>query len=372
MRVLCAVLLVILPTTGAGQPIPRVSLRPANATLEAEFVGLTSLREIADGRIIVTDGRAQTLYLADFSTGRAEQLGRKGRGPAEWLNIGILRATQGDSSILPDWGNQRWLLLAGARIVGIVPSDHPAVGPRGQSLAGADRFGHALFIHSPPMRPGTRVFTRRDSNAVVFVDRRTGHADTIAQIRERPHRMDVVMDGDGRVRSYMPRSTEPNAQAEQAVLFNDGWLAIVRLEPLRVDWRAPNGAWTLGRPLPLRPEPVDAAERREMERRRAEARAEARKYGLPTPSALDFPTTLPIYTAALGSRQTPEGRLVIGRTPSARIPNARYLVINRRGTIDGELTLGARERLLGFGARSVYVLFEDDDDIQRIRRHPWP
>lgn len=227
-----------------------------------------------------------------------------------------------------------------------------------------------MRFDSPPARPSAQVFTRRDSLAVTFVDRRSGRVDTVAKLRERPHRRDVVMNAEGQVTSSMPSATEPNAQAEQAVLFNDGWLAIVRLEPLRVDWRAPTGTWTLGRPLPLRPESVVARERQAIAERRAVARAEAKKFGLRAPTSLEFPTTLPVLTETVIPRQTLDGRLVVGRTPSARVPRMRYLVINRRGTIDGELTLGSRERLLGFGVRSVYIASVDDDDIQRVQRHP--
>ena len=35
-------------------------------------------------------------------------------------------------------------------------------------------------------------------------------------------------------------------------------------------------------------------------------------------------------------------------------------------------SLAANEDIVGFGARTVYVAFKDADDIQRLRRHPWP
>ena len=53
-------------------------------------------------------------------------------------------------------------------------------------------------------------------------------------------------------------------------------------------------------------------------------------------------------------------------------PEPRYDVIDRRGVVNGQLVLEPNERLVGFGARSVYVVERDADDIERIRRHPWP
>jgi hypothetical protein len=300
------------------------------------------------------------------------QLGRKGRGPGEWLNVGFIHATTGDSSLLDDFGNQRWLMLHGAAIVDVVPPDHPAVRATRAVIAGLDRYDHILQVQSPPRRPGVRVITRADSNTVVFINRRTGAMDTIAKIRERPHRREIAMDAQGRVTRDMPSATEPNAQGEFASLFPDGWLAIVRLDPLRVDWRAPNGTWTRGAPFTLRPEPVNAADRRAIEQRRTVAKTEAKRYGLPAPTTADFPTTWPVLAPLWPPKQSSDGRLLLRRSTSAASPGTRYLVINRRGTVDGELVLGPNEDIIGFGPRSAYVAFTDEDDIQRLRRHPWP
>jgi hypothetical protein len=35
------------------------------------------------------------------------------------------------------------------------------------------------------------------------------------------------------------------------------------------------------------------------------------------------------------------------------------------------VVLGVREPILGFGARSVYVVRMDEDDLEYVRRHPW-
>ena len=36
------------------------------------------------------------------------------------------------------------------------------------------------------------------------------------------------------------------------------------------------------------------------------------------------------------------------------------------------LQLPPDHQIVGFGARSVYVVVTDEDDLQRIQRHPWP
>ncbi|MCC6246098.1 MAG: hypothetical protein IT353_24910, partial [Gemmatimonadaceae bacterium] len=57
-------LLVTLARALPAQSLPAITLAAANATLDDDFVGLTSVRELADGRVLLTDGRDQQIYLA--------------------------------------------------------------------------------------------------------------------------------------------------------------------------------------------------------------------------------------------------------------------------------------------------------------------
>ncbi len=364
------VLLLLLPVGVRAQALRPIRLAPANATLDADFVVLTSLREVADGRVIVTDGRAQQLYLADFTAGTAAPLSRKGKGPLEWSFVGFVQRTRGDSSIMTDWGNQRWLLFDGARVVGTTPPDHPAVKAT-KYFNGADQNGHVLTQRSRPLTTsGSIEYTRRDSQVVLLIDRSTGRVDTVAQARERPHRYTQTLNDKGGISSNSSAPTEPSAQGEEAYLMNDGTIALVRLEPLRVDFRAPDGRWTLGPPLPIRGEPLDARERARVAQSREESRKQMREMGLPEPPRIPLPTTLPALER-LDPRELEDGRIALRRKSTLNKPAVRYIIVNRRGTIDGEITLAANEEIIGFGPTSVYVAFKDEDDIQRLRRHPW-
>ena len=366
------ILLTVCARALPAQPVRQMPLKPANATLNADFVGITSMREIADGRVIVTDGRDQQLYLADFRGNNASILGRKGTGPGEWLNVGFVQALFGDSSILGDFGNRRLLLFDGARIVGLVPLDHPTTSISLGSVWGADRFGHLLGRKENPADATRLVFTRADSSALVLIDRSNGALDTVTRVRQRPRRAEQIAGADGKARGRMVSPSEPNAQEEIAHLFADGWIAVVRLEPLRVDWRSRERRWTHGAPFRLKPIPVDDRERQAIETRRAQSREEFRKMGTPEQRLPSLPSSIPVMAVSIVLRATPDGRLIIRRSTSEADPAVRYLVVNRRGDIDGEIALGAREDVIGFGPRSIYVAFNDDDDIQRIRRHPWP
>lgn len=370
MRALLGGLLLLFPVSLSAQAIKRIPIKPVSATLDAEFVGLTSIREIADGRAIVTDGRDQTLYLADFKANAAMVLGRKGKGPKEWLGTGFVHQLTGDSSIMADFNNRRWLLFHGANIVESIAPDHPGVRASNGFIRAIDRHGRVMSVTGKPYRSGVTEVTRADSNSLVLMDRNTGRMDTIAQLRERPRRIAVQLDSLGRAQTVMPTLTEPNAQAEFAQLFFDGWIAVVRLEPLRVEWRSPTGQWTRGGPFPLKPLAVDADERKAIEARRRESRESYRQSGLPAPPTQAMPSTLPVNTEV--TKAAADGRLLLQLTTTASNPQVRYLVINRTGTIDGEIALAAKEQVIGFGPRSIYIATKDDDDVQRLRRHPWP
>ncbi len=365
-------LLATCVVTVSAQPVRQIPLKPANATLNAEFVGITSVREVADGRVIVTDGRDQQLYVADFRANNAVILGRKGRGPREWLNVGFVHGLPGDSSIMGDFGNGRLVLFEGAGIVGLLPPDQPATRALLYAMSGADRFGHVLSRKNHPADASKLEFTRADSSALVLVALSTGRLDTVTQLRQRPRRVELLRGSDGKTHGRQVSPSEPNAQEEIAHLFGDGWISVVRLEPLRVDWRSPDGRWTRGPPFPLRPLPVDARERKAIETRRAQSRDEYRKLGMPEQRYPSLPTSIPVMAVSIVLRETPDGRLLIRRSTSDANPAVRYLVINRVGNIDGEIAVGARDDIIGFGPRSVYIAFMDDDDTQRLRRHPWP
>jgi hypothetical protein len=58
--------------------------------------------------------------------------------------------------------------------------------------------------------------------------------------------------------------------------------------------------------------------------------------------------------------------------PTADAPETRVDLVDRTGALRGVVVLGVRERILGFGVNSMYVVRMDEDDLEYVRRHPWP
>jgi hypothetical protein len=348
-------------------------LRPPEADLPGEYSRLVSIRELADGRVLLSDNRENVLVVADPVMGSVKPVARLGSGPLEFRRAGPLIALSGDSTLMPDLSNGRWLILAGATPVHTTTQDDRAVLLAGIP-AGADRFGHVTgvrFAGGPPT-----AATVEDSTPLLRIDRGSGRIDTVTILASQ--RVNITWRRGGGTGPTIQRITIPPWSAgEQALLFPDGSIAIARLNPYRVDWIAIDGRLQAGAPLPFEHLPFDEDEKRAWlagsARRtgRAVAQADSRD---------DWPDEVPPFSSVssvLGEpapalMATPEGWLAIRRFPSSTEPGTRYDMVDRQGRLARRLTLPPSERILGFGARSVYIVATDDDGIERVRRHSWP
>jgi hypothetical protein len=150
----------------------------------------------------------------------------------------------------------------------------------------------------------------------------------------------------------------------------DGWTAVVRLSPYRVDWRNPQGGWVKGQPLRVPTVEMSGREKLFYLERNPAPRGDPPR----TPESItDWPSVVPPVGNLRGAVfAAPDGRALIARHPSADFPGNRYDVVNRRGELEGQLSLPATERVIDFGSKSVYIIVTDADGIQRVRRHAWP
>jgi hypothetical protein len=346
IRIAIACLTLYAVALSAQQGVVR--LEPANARLEQEFSDLTALRELADGRVLLFDRREERFVVASFADGIVRDVARKGQGPREYEFVGALLALPGDSTIAADQ-TRRWLMLVGDSVVAKLLPEHPALQRITLAPLGADNRGHVL----------TRSFggptANSDSTTVLMVHRVTGQADTVTRVANGPRsRLQAGRGGSLRL------SNPPMRTNEEPLLFPDGWVAVARIDPYRVDWRAPDGRWALGRPLPFRAARTTDAER---------AAYLARKPGFR--NATDWPDEVPPFEAPVTLLASPEGHLLIKRLPTRAEAATRYDVIDRTGGRRAQILLAANQRILGVGASSVYVIETDNDGIQRVSRHPW-
>lgn len=361
-RSICATAVLLLGATPGEGYAQR--LAPADARLATEFIFIGSVRELSDGRVLISDPRERRVVVADMATGNIAQVGRAGRGPREYTSASSLRRLAGDSTLLID-GSRRWVFFHGSRVVHTLPPDAPVARAAGGFELDVDTLGSVLVRIPRVVRRPAGDVRESDSIAVVHF-RRVGtvRVDTIAYLREAPRRLRTSREGG----AMITRNTRvPFAVSEQALLFPDGWTAIARLDPYRIDWRTPEGRILKGAPLPVTLEDL-----RPEDRRAVIDSYPPRPDGRPSPIDLDaFPAKVPPFQreALLAA---PDGRLLVRRTATASRPEGRYDIVDRAGRLAGHVVLSPNERIIGFGRRSVYVVSRDADGLERLRRHPWP
>lgn len=356
---------------GAARPQLPVERRldgPASQ-LSHDFVSITSVRELVDGRVLVTDPRGDLFAVADFARDTVDRVGRKGRGPGEYDWPAPVWRLGGDSTVMAIASSRRWLLLVGTRVVSTLPSDTPAVS-LGLFPLGADSLGHVLVSVESRPQHGVRDMGARDSTALVLLHRRTGAADTIGRRRRTGARVEAKLDAAGRVVRISSKIHSPLEVEEPALLFLDGWVAVVRRDPYRVDWRTPSGSWRVGEALPV---PRIRVDRRERE---AAVRFFAEQGGAtpPSPDAFDrcpefLPAVAPYRSYPVVS--TTDGMIAIRRARSARAPEPRYDIVDRRGRVVQRLVLDPGEAIVAFGRGTVYLVRTDEDGAQYLVRRAW-
>ena len=362
----------LAPHAVRAQKVDTVSLAPPNDVLRGHegFTSVASIRELKDGRVLVTEPGLHRLSVVDFARSLVTAVGRRGQGPGEYEAPARLYALAGDSTILTDFVTRRWFVLLGARIVETLPATVSVPRLLGPSLSGADTTGRVVgvegYSYTHVQVPG--LSGTADSLRVYLVRR---------ALSAGPHVIDTIgrLGGRGRFGVDIERSTVgsvryaaivPNraASEDQVVLFPDGWIAFAFNDPYRVEWRQPDGRRVGGQRLPFVRVRVTEKEMCAIVRR-TNPKADCARVTVP-----DVPEVLPpFFDNALVP--TPSGDLLIRRAPSATSTFTYYDVVDRTGALRRVLRLEKNQTIIGSGLRSLYVITEDDVGLQWLTRHPW-
>lgn len=372
---------VALPAQGA---LPTRAYAKPVAEFEEPFTAIGSIRELSNGRVIVSDARDRIVQMLDFESGEAIPVGREGQGPGEYSFPGGVYAAPGDSTLLFDPLNQRLLIIA--------PDGKPAGqhalrregagrGPRGMTPPRGTDVRGRLYSEGMSFRMGPNGPELSDSVPIMRYDLAAAKADTLAYVRV-PNSNTQVSGGQGnlRVAVGMPN---PLAARDEWSVAPDGRVAIVRPEPYRVEWIAPNGARTPGPVIPAPKMKVTDADKKQIEEQRKSQTAmmvtrsegprgtsqQARAMSAADlPPLTDWPEYKPPFTAG-AARIAPNGELWVRRTRPAGDLVPFYDVFDARGRLVRHVTLPRGTRLAGFGKSSLYLVRTDADDLQYLQRY---
>ncbi len=340
------------------------------------FEDVRTVRELANGTVVVTSGRTAAPVVAHLERGVSSAISREGDGPGEFRQPSTIWALLGDSSLVLDL--RRWVVLIGDQPTATLRSWLAGVYP--PRIRGFDRLGRVLEVKPAAYgaQPGTRVApTHRNATSLVALLHRrapvasgeavTGRPDTLVRLRgayRGVRRIHKSLPGFSNVTYELVQDLSAD---DQAVLFQDGWVAIAYADPYRVDWYDPSGRKTTGGPLPFERVPVDLTQKRA-----ALARSWPSDPNLFKPEDYPpWPEVLPPFLVD-AILPAPDGSLLIRRTPDAYRPGTRYDIVSRQGVLVGRLLLRANEWIVGFGQASAYVIRETADGLQFIERYSWP
>jgi hypothetical protein len=366
IRAAVAIAFTAVGTAVAFQQAPRViTLRSADATLGEPFTSIYSVRELADGRVLISDySQDNRVVVADMASGRVRKVGNVGAGPREYRQAGKLFALPGDSTLLidsPDRGRW-WLLMHHDSIVRNVPPDLPALRVVGGSPSGVDDRGRVLGVRSAGSEKLAHNRIRLQLIAVIG-ERNSSVADTITRLRGDEFQ---ITQGGTRERPFWAQNQLSGSVAEQALLFPDGWIAVVRIEPYRVEWLTSSGTWIRGPEVPWEWPRADAREKA------AAFERLKRRYGDRAKDNTAWADRLAPVRSNSAMIAAPDGNLFVLRAQWSKESDTRYDVFDRSARRVALLAMPDSERVVGFGPRSIYISVRDGDGFHHLRRHPWP
>jgi hypothetical protein len=334
-----------------------------------DFTHVVAVRELSNGQVIVADDRENKLMLVDFNGSDARSLAKLGDGPGEFRSVSDMMALNGDSTLVTDGRARRWVVYSGATAVRTLSAATAMSFGGAAPLCGVERSGKICVVKPRKIRaslPGLPAFgTLADAESLAVL------RISLAQ----PERMDTLLGLEGSFLSVQKGTKggmnyiyyNPLAVEDQVRLGRDGWLAFVAKYPYQVYWQSPDGTVARG-PALEQPIVLDEA----MKLRAIQEYAPGAKRMGYAPSDFDrWPYFLPAFhNNAL--QLTTDGRLVIKRIVMPGQTEHIYDVVDRTGKRIDRVAVDGNQRIVGFGAASVYVVTADSDGLETLTRHPWP
>ena len=365
----------------AQNPPTRTLARP-QVEFNEPFTDIGSVRELSDGRVIVVDARELTVKLLDLRAGTATTVGRSGEGPGEYRWPSRLYPLPGDSTLLHDGAGGRLMIIqpdgkpGGFYDPNQIETDSGVARLRRFNLRFSDGRRY-LYGEAQPIKVGADgAMELADHSAIERLEIATKKRDTVAM-------WPVRKDANARLVAGVGVITQPRMDAwpvwEHWVVSPTGRIAFVFPDPYRVDVVDAGGRVIQSRPIPYERVRVDDALKKQHQDERTSltmamtvtregaSRIEATRRPYRPPA--EWPEFLPPYR---GSGQFgPDGLLWISRMTAAGRPPL-YDVIDGSGKLFERVELPPRTKLVGFGAKSIYLVRFDQDDLQYLQRYALP
>jgi hypothetical protein len=359
----------------AAQPPAAVSLAAPDRVFPVDFTQIRGVRELSDGRVLISDRLDKGVVVADFVRGTITRVGRDGSGPAEYRLPTTLSFMPGDSTLLSDEGNQRMAVIGPDLKIHrsftlMLPGIGVPLGARAVDLRGR------YYLHIP-----TWVFRTKsagDTIVVVRFDARTQRVDTLARIKGSSPRKNTMRPG-------LPYIMFAAQDAWNVT--PDGRLAVVRADDYHVEWRDADGRLTNGPSIPFERRPVSMQDRLDHVRRFMHGSSISGKNGdgglSPLPAEMlaensirevteyqEYATQHPPFVGSLPLIGA-DGSLWIERSVPLGKPQL-FDIVAANGALARQVQVPAGRRLVALGARWLYAVQTDEDGLQHLERYAYP
>ena len=378
-------LVVASPLSAQRGGPPLKILSAPDRRLPVDFTRITGFYELNDGRVLVSDRGEELVVVADFATGRATPIGRKGSGPGEYRLPSRIIAWTGDSLLLNDGGNTRL------------------------DVIGPDLRIHRSFSLNIPNVPTTLAPRVVDTRGRMYLQvplwaaRSFGdRGDSVPVVRITPAPSGGSAGGAIDVLTWVLLTADPGPVKYGLPYIpftpQDGWnvtrdgnLVLVRSNDYHVERWTERSVTMRGVPVPTPRIPVLRADKVDHTRRFLEGStiggrggantAPSGESNLPADMLTEeqvnrlvetnkFATIKPPITDA-APMLSPLGELWVERSV-AHGAAAEWDVFNPAGALVKRVRLPADRRLLSLGKRSVYLVAVDDNGFERVESHPMP
>lgn len=377
---------VMLSAIARAQAPVAVSLGSPIMELSEPMMTVNGVRELSDESVLIVDSRRNIIFAANRKTGTVRGVGILGEGPGQYCHPIRLISLPGDSTLVFDAARARLALFAPASPNGVPFFLREFKSPLGQSLiehfetAGSDAAGHLYVPGATYTRSSSGQTIILDSVAIERVDRKVAKVDTVANLPP------VGMPGpESTSRSVPP--LEPLASADQWAVSLDGRVAIVHLNPYRVEIVDANGRRVVGTPIAMTPISFGTAARQQWMADEwpyfgdggvAHANringsivpGRCGELGSTAGREITFPTELPPFPPN-AVRFAPDGFLWVQRSA---LPGDREIfdVIDSEAKVVARVTMPPDTILVGFGSSSLYAVRIDEKHAEFLRQYPMP
>jgi hypothetical protein len=262
-----ALTIVVSPICLAQSLPPIRQLGPVTAVAKEPLGGVSTVRPLPDGRVLVNDILARRVVMFDSSLTTVTVIADTTSATANAYGPrpGGLIAYHGDSTLFIDPASLSMLLIdRDGKIVRVMsaprandvgflvggPFGNPGFDPKGRLIYRAPP-NFAAF-RRPRGGSGNRLSefpTPPASAALVRFDLATRKVDTVTYFKTPKFNMNVTRAPDGGMR--VTSTVNPLPQGDDWALLPDGTIALVRTKDYHVDWLNPDGTMTASPKIPF-------------------------------------------------------------------------------------------------------------------------